>query len=230
MPNLLWPLLTLQSVGWWLILKKNNGLDYAYFDESTTMSRETVTLTGFQLDDPTRGLGATIQQINALRDSLAVLIFNDTPIKAPAADGDGDEQRRVNATATNGHINGLLVADATDGFWISHSLPAFPYLDVRPLGRSAPHARAPHSPPPSLQNKTFAWSGSQLYGQHFICLSLGSPVDVEAAATQISYMDAKYYESSIAPGLAAQYPTMVKLLEDGFVSCVRARQAAGLSR
>ena len=117
-----------QPVGWWLILKKNNGLDYAYFDDSTPVGSETVTLTGYQLDDYQRSLGATIQQINDQRDSLAVLIFNDAPIVAPTQAG---TDLGMNASATTGHINGLLVADENQGFWISHSLPAFPYLDVR---------------------------------------------------------------------------------------------------
>jgi len=42
---------SLQSVGWWLILKSPNGLNYSYFDDSTPASSQTVTLTGYQLDN-----------------------------------------------------------------------------------------------------------------------------------------------------------------------------------
>jgi hypothetical protein len=178
-------------------------LDYAYFDNTTPSSTtKPVTLTGYQLDDYKRGLGATLQQIVDAAGSLAALVFNDAEIKPPASAGS------VNSTAsTDGHTNGLLVADKNGGYWISHSLPAFPYLNVRAhyTGISTPssslYACPAHSPfrqrPStypfvlprclflfSMQSSNFVWSGSTIYAQHFFCLSLDA-ADIERAAKQV---------------------------------------------
>lgn len=175
---------------WFLILKKNNGLDYAYFDNATpTSPGSTVTLTSYKLDDYTRSLGATLQQIVDAAGSLAVLIFNDSPIAAPLSNSTGHTTEDAPSSSTSGHTNGLLVADSNGGFWISHSLPGFPYLN----------------------DSNFAWSGSTLYGQHFICLSLDAE-NIELAAKQVSYLDPAFQESAIPSALASTYPTMVSVL------------------
>jgi hypothetical protein len=107
-------------------------LDYAYFDNATpTSPGSTVTLTSYKLDDYTRSLGATLQQIVDAAGSLAVLIFNDSPIAAPLSNSTGHTTEDAPSSSTSGHTNGLLVADSNGGFWISHSLPGFPYLNVR---------------------------------------------------------------------------------------------------
>ncbi len=175
------------AVPWWMILKLHGGLDYAYVDGSYAGTGPLV-LEGKSLDCGTKcALGATLSALigNA---AAARVTWNDEPAAAAAAAAAANA-----SSATSGHTKGVIGADASGGFWLTHSMPKFPLL----VGVDA-----------------FSWAAggaSVTYGQSFLCVSL-APADVETAAAGVKYVDPLIYGSAVPAGLAAAYPTLTALV------------------
>ena len=168
------------NVDWWVIMKLNNGLRYSYLDARTTDATDFVLREPDTLDDPLSALGRTLTQLIESRGSTVRAVWNDAPPDAPEA-----------ADATTGHTNGVIGANASSGFWLTHSTPGFPSLSV------------PYS---------WDYAPTPTYGQSFLCISL-TREGVELAAEGVRYKDVWPYDSAVPTGeLSALYPNVVALL------------------
>ena len=125
--------------------------------------------------------GGTLQQVIDQRSQLGVLMWNDE-IPAPYFD-----LARTNfSSGTSGHTKGVLVGDADGGFWLTHSMPLFPVLVCCQYTKPPPISASVFLVYFFLQNEShFRWTPSITYAQSFLCISLGSAVDVESAASQV---------------------------------------------
>lgn len=193
-----------EPVDWWFVLKANGGLDYAYVDAATPPPAGPLQLTGRSLDCGSAcALGATL---SALIDASAAgsalrVSWNDELPAAFAASGAAADGNATLSSATSGHTKGVLGANATGGFFLTHTLPKFPVL-------TAP----------------YAYVGSAIYAQTFTCISL-SPAELESAAAGVAHVDPYVYASVVPSGaLAAQYPTVA-----GIVAGARSAGTAALA-
>jgi len=97
-------------------------------------------------------------------------------------DGNSEE------SGTGGHCKGVLTADNNGGFWLIHSVPKFP----------------------DLVPSHFTWTASTIYGQSFLCVTLDVS-GVEAAASQLQYMDPDLFDSLVTSNYSATYPELYAL-------------------
>ena len=176
---------------WWFVFKENNGLDYAYVDADTTLNGP-LQLVGKSLDCAGGvgcALGATLQALieSSAAGSAARVAWNDA---LPATlDEDGREVVGL-ASGTSGHAKGVIGANASGGFLLMHTLPKFPVLT----------------------GAAYAYSGSTIYAQHYLCISMGVD-DVELAAAGAQYVDPHVYGSVVPSGtLSSQYPALTALV------------------
>ena len=190
------------AVGWWLVVKLHGSTtSYSYSDASSPAYSGPLRLKSGELDSPASALGATLSQLIVTRGASVRISWNDElPPKAStggagtaAAGADGaDSDADSNATsATSGHTKGVIGADASGGFWLTHSLPKFP----------------------DLAAQAFSWgAASKLYGQTFLCVSLDA-AGIDEAAKGVSFVDPLVYDSAVPSGaLSTLYPSVVALL------------------
>lgn len=179
------------TVPWWLIMKAHGGLDYSYVDASFSGDGGPLRLSGKSLDcGEGCALGATLTSLIG-NPGAARITWNDEP---PSAALESSANVSASAlSATSGHTKGVMGADSSGGFWLTHSMPKFPLL----VGVSS-----------------YSWAAggaSDTYGQSFLCVSL-APAEVEVAAAGLKYVDPLVYGSVVPAGLAAMYPTLTALL------------------
>lgn len=62
-----------------------------------------------------------------------------------------DENPNGTTRSGGAHAKGVLATDGESGFWLVHSVPKYP----------------------DLRDDSFAWTASSIYGQSFLCISLG---------------------------------------------------------
>lgn len=158
-------------IDWWFIYKlpynvtssgggtKTTGKEYLYFDSS---SKEKLSLSANEIDDD-GALKRTLNQL-ASDNKPGYILYND---ERPDAGSDSD---------TYGHTKGVLAfdQDSDSGFWILHSWPKFPDLDMDSF--------------PSLD-----------YGQTFICITLKDFDTVNAIADQLYLENEPQVYASYAP-------------------------------
>ena len=131
-------------------------MGYAYGD----INNPTVTWTGLRLDTNLNGaLGSTLGQIYSNPSSGAYVMYNGSVIPSledifltctPLT----DQPPGVSSdpSSSYAHSKGVAAWDSNQGFWLVHSIPKFP--------------------PPATS--TYAMSdNAYVYGQSFICLTLG---------------------------------------------------------
>ena len=185
------------SVPWWFVFKQNNGLDYAYVDADTKLSDGPLQLTGKTLDcvgGVGCALGATLQELinSAAAGTAARVSWNDALpdlFSNASSDESGSWDLRL-ASGTSGHTKGVIGANSSGGFYMMHTLPKFPVLTL----------------------PEYAYSGSTIYAQHYLCISLGVD-DIELAAAGAQYVDPQVYASVVPSGaLASQFPTLTALV------------------
>ena len=91
--------------------------------------------------------------------------FQEVPATFASAVEEAEALLGINATSgTSGHTKGVLAGNSGGGFWLTHSMPLFPVL-------TGAH---------------FTWTPSTTYGQMFLCVSLKTAADVDAAAQQVN--------------------------------------------
>lgn len=148
------------------ILKGNNGDDTWYAK-------------GGKLTQTDSGMGGdkgaipfTLDQYyNSLPSDYAYAVYND----------DDDEGK---TSTTRAHAKGVVMFDASSGFWLIHSLPRYP--SRRDVG------------PEDLPSETYA--------QSFICLTLDTKVGLEAIGKQLQLMWPNIYDGEMSASLAELYP------------------------
>ena len=182
-------------VGWWVIVKLHGSTtQFSYSDSGSPSYAGPLRLKAGELDSPASALGATLSQLIATRGKSVRVSWNDELPPKAAVDGTASEAWGENATAasaTSGHTKGVIGADASGGFWLTHSLPKFPDLSL----------------------PAFSWgAASKLYGQSFLCVSLDAG-GVDEAAKGVGFVDPHTYDSAVPSGaLSTLYPSVVALL------------------
>lgn len=176
-------------VPWFAIFKLHGGLDYAYVDAAFKGAPGPLVLTGRSLDcGKSCALGATLSSLINNADAARVTWNDELPVAAAGAGA------ALNvSSATSGHSKGVLAADASGGFWLTHSMPKFPLL----VGVDA-----------------FSWAAggaSTTYGQTFLCVSV-APAEVENVAAGVQYIDPHIYGSVVPAGLQGAYPALTALV------------------
>lgn len=165
-------------------------------------------------------LGSTLHQLYINKTGLATVLYNDEPPPhhsqhAPHApmhdqpDYPGDGASYPNSTET-AHAKGVLAYDGgsafstgsdgdgggggggggSGGFWLIHSVPKFPDLNL------------PH----------FTWTASTTYGQSFLCITLPA-VAIDQSAFQLRHVKAQIFSQNAPSWLPTASPNMSLLLQ-----------------
>jgi len=161
------------SVDWWFIYKQPNGLSYAYLDSSSRSS--SLTIASSTLSEASGALQDTLSQVYSGSKSLAYAAWNDEPPKG--------------ATNDDAHAKGVLASNGKTGFWLLHSVPAFPDLSL----------------------SKYDWNASTIYGQSMLCISL-SATQVDNIAELLQYADLGIYDKNMPSSIASDVPEFSKLV------------------
>jgi deoxyribonuclease-2 len=105
------------------------------------------------------------------------------------------------ASQVYAHAKGVLAANQTNGFWVVHSVPNWPY---------------------SLQTgyQPYPTSAQGIYGQSFICLSM-SAATANTVGVSLLKMRPKYYSSSVPDALLSLFPDInAALISSGVIKTV----------
>jgi len=102
-----------------------------------------------------------------------------------------DEMPNGTTVSDHAHMKGVLGFDSTGGFWLIHSTPRFP---------------------PVLKD-TYAWPEDEdIYGQHYMCLTLST--DTFEKIGQLLLIDyPSVYDASIPDTLSHSVPSLVAVLQ-----------------
>ena len=198
-------------VDWWVVLKLPGGTRYSYGDSVSTAALGTLVAAPATLDSPTGPVGRTLGVLMSARgdDSTTRVNWNDIGGRRMLfaeeeevgvlldrlleEDEEADEGLSRRLGTTDGHTNGVIGANATGGFLLSHSWPGFPDLN-------------------STDPSTFSTSpASPIYGQSMFCVSL-SPAMVESAATGLAYLSPLMVDTDVPSTAAAQYPILASVV------------------
>jgi deoxyribonuclease-2 len=165
----------------WTILKKVNGYQYFIYEAASGSFVESP----YELDQTTNG--AVMKTLAPLYDasvnsSFGYLFWNDNP---PVA----------GSNSYYAHSKGILATDSTQGFWLVHSMPNWPYA---PSGVEGANSPGPIS--------------DDTYAQSFRCVTTGiSEVNYIASGLRID--DVNIYGGYIPSPLASQLTEIQELLD-----------------
>ncbi|XP_072015557.1 plancitoxin-1-like [Amphiura filiformis] len=140
-----------------------NGKEFMYMDANIQRFQKSPV----PLDNINQAIGLTLHQVytNYGSQNVAYGMYSDQPPP------DGGTSR--------GHIKGVVALDATDGFWLVHSVPRFPN---QASGGGA------YSWPPNAET----------YGQSLLCISFNFN-QFEEIGQQLLYACPNTYESQMPP-------------------------------
>ncbi|XP_062973969.1 deoxyribonuclease-2-beta [Elgaria multicarinata webbii] len=161
-----------KPVDWYILYKfpmrirdksAESGLEYMFMDSVTP----TWTLSKYFINMTESALGQTLQQLyknyKSKENTTAYVMYNDGP------------PNKMNYSWTHGHSKGFLLLDQYQGFWVIHSIPAFP-----------PFPEDGYGYPPT----------GEKYGQTVICLTFRYDQFVEIDK-QLSCCNPNIYNCSI---------------------------------
>ena len=169
------------AVDGWTILKSTNGYKYFIYDKTSGSFVESP----YELDQTENG--AVMQTLAPLYDaavngSFGYLFYNDNP---PVS----------GASSYYAHAKGILATDSTQGFWLVHSMPNWPY---------APSGDEGASDPGIISDDTYA--------QSFRCVTTGIS-EVNTIASGLRIDDPKIYGGYIPSALASDLTEIQELLD-----------------
>jgi deoxyribonuclease-2 len=122
-----------------------------------------------------------------LNVSFTHAMYNDDPPNASAA------------SSGYAHSKGFLAANETNGFWVTHSVPNWPYA-----------LTTGYLP--------FPTASQGIYSQSFICLSMNSST-TNLIGISLLKMRPKYYSQSLPPALLPLFPDInAALISKGVIS------------
>ena len=180
-------------VDWYYMMKIPGKEDqcpcyYAYSDPVTPLMRS-----AHDLGDGDGALGSTLKQVyNGAADSFAYAFYNDM-----SPDGKLHDSRA--------HSKGAMGFDAQSGFWLVHSVPAFPpYLKDGYAG--------------------FGKYASTHYGQSFLCLSLNTTA-FQTVGTLMSVNYPYVHDSGVPDAIASAVPAFAAWLQGNHTTAAVATQA-----
>jgi hypothetical protein len=150
----------------------------------------------FQLDsrdgDP---ITNTVKQMYAADNTLGLNVsfthamYNDDPPNASTA------------SAGFAHSKGFLAANETNGFWVTHSVPNWPYALTTGF-------------------LPFPTASQGIYAQSFICISMNSST-ANLIGISLLKMRPKYYSQSLPPALLPLFPDInAALISTGVITTV----------
>ncbi|TRY68785.1 hypothetical protein TCAL_03062 [Tigriopus californicus] len=106
-----------------------------------------------------------------------------------------DEHPDGRTSFTHGHTKGVLSLDRTSGFWLIHSVPKYP---------------------PPLTNTSYGYPHTgRMYGQSFLCISVGTNVTADLIGRQLQYHDPFIYDVFLPDWMNAVYPDLATLAHGG---------------
>ncbi|XP_071154082.1 deoxyribonuclease-2-alpha-like isoform X2 [Mytilus edulis] len=130
------------------------------------------------MTDTNHAVYNTLQQIyNSKNDSIFYMMYNDEP-------------PHTRGSLTHGHTKGAVGFDKTDGFWLVHSTPKFPY--------------------PKSEGYTFPHNGD-VYGQTFLCVSMNYDL-LDILGSVFLYSYPTVYDYQIPNSYFQENPNMVSIL------------------
>jgi len=102
------------------------------------------------------------------------------------------------ASSMYGHAKGVVAVNADGGgFWLIHSTP--------------------HFPSSSGKGAFFFPEKEVIYGQTFLCITLGSG-DIEKVAKQLLYIKPYVYTSTLSEATQRKFPTLGRVMEQDWVN------------
>eukprot|EP00770_Monocercomonoides_exilis_P007993 MONOS_7951.1-p1 / transcript=MONOS_7951.1 / gene=MONOS_7951 / organism=Monocercomonoides_exilis_PA203 / gene_product=deoxyribonuclease II protein, putative / transcript_product=deoxyribonuclease II protein, putative / location=Mono_scaffold00287:1881-3205(+) / protein_length=328 / sequence_SO=supercontig / SO=protein_coding / is_pseudo=false len=175
-------------VDWYMMIKTatqsgapssciRNGTAYTYID-STTSKLVFLNKDITQTDSP---LGRTLLPLYKSQTDLVFMYNDETP--------DGK------TSSSYGHTKGVISYSQNQGFWLVHSVPAFP--------------------PPPDREYSFSSKGRQ-YGQSFLCLSLDAN-NLNTVGILQQHNHPQIYYSKISSNAQTQMPELAKAMNGSFV-------------
>ncbi|OAD56982.1 Plancitoxin-1 [Eufriesea mexicana] len=101
-----------------------------------------------------------------------------------------------------GHTKGVVMANSDRGFWLIHSVPQFP-----PVPKAGVQTRPLNKENITIVGKYSYPESGTLYGQSFLCISLGSD-QFNIVGIQLMYNEIAVYARNIPDMLDKQYPAL----------------------
>lgn len=183
-----------RPVAWWAALTLPHGLDYLYADS------DGAAFDGIHSDLDTgpllAGTLAPVYDKTPSPSSLAYALWSDAPPSSPAS-------------SAGAHAKAVMVlhAETGGGFWLAHSVPHWPPVDVF----SAP------LPP------------QRVHSQHFFCLTLSNQTATILTTLLAAAVAPRVYAAVVPPSAVAAFPGLAPLAglapwpppPPGGVACVR---------
>lgn len=149
------------------------GVAYIYITSET--SQENWSFSPFSVDDPKSIMGNTLKPLYEDQVSnYARILYNDEPPHG-------------NTTMTLGHTKGVVVGDASSGFWLIHSVPHYP-------------------PEANIRAYSYPKTGV-VYGQSFLCISVLHD-GLEKIGQQLMYNEPDIYDAAIPDALRTSIPQL----------------------
>jgi len=133
------------QVDFWYAFKAPNGWDYYYMDADSKSLQPAESA----MNDPGSAVSRTLSQVYDEASSLSYAFWNDETPGGTKVGG------------PHAHAKGAVAFGSGAGFWLTHSLPAFP----KEVGKDGSMFRA----------------ASHKFGQSFLCVSIDTPALVSLA-------------------------------------------------
>lgn len=175
-----------KPVDWYFIYKLPDGFRYAYRDSNTKASDTALQPLSDRFLNMTTGLalGDTLHQVYAHKTDYAYVLYNDEspPHTALAASNVSEDE--------TAHAKGVLAFDGTSGFWLIHSVPKFP----------------------DLNGPDFTWTASNVFAQHFLCISLDRE-NIDKAAFQVRHTEPGIFASNMPAAFSSLVPNMTLVVQ-----------------
>lgn len=104
-----------------------------------------------------------------------------------------DEPPKEKSDEARGHTKGVVAGNADGGFWLVHSVPKYPGNDYN--------------------NYTYPPTG-HLYGQSFLCITLGSATELDKVGKLIAFNEPHVYVGQVPEELQGALPNLHKVAVD----------------
>ncbi|XP_076183653.1 deoxyribonuclease II [Ptiloglossa arizonensis] len=116
-------------------------------------------------------------------------LYNDNPPDAPTV-------------FKYGHTKGVVAVNSDQGFWLIHSVPSFP-----PVPKGGELTRPSRRENVTVSGRYVYPSSGTLYGQSFLCISLGGD-QFNTVGGQLMYNEIVVYAKNIPQKIGRDYPLL----------------------
>lgn len=157
------------------------GLGMVYMDSRSPRWR----ILPQSVEDYNQPLAFTLEQMysrvkSKQLDGLAYVLYNDRTFKKKMS-------------SSKGHAKGTVFFDRKSGFWLSHSVPAFP-------------------PPPTSHRYDYPSSGNK-YAQIFLCVSVATK-NLDKISTYLQFINPQMYSRHIDRAYRKTHPKTWNLIKN----------------